>query len=88
MHGHPNQSGHITSSTAKWELDTNSEGQDKHNLSFNTLSFTTTVVDQWSESYLSSHKRFSLLKSSKWNLMMKIILFKTSFTSEPYKSNV
>ena len=30
MPGHPNQSGHVTSSTAK--LDSNSEGHDKHNL--------------------------------------------------------
>ena len=29
---HPNQSGHITSSTAKCKLDANSEGHDKHNL--------------------------------------------------------
>ena len=32
MHGHPNQSGHITSSTAKCKLNANSEGHDKHNL--------------------------------------------------------
>ena len=32
MPGHPNQSGHITSSTAKCNLDVNSEGHDEHNL--------------------------------------------------------
>ena len=30
--GHPTQSGHITSSTAKCWLDVNSEGTDKHNM--------------------------------------------------------
>ena len=32
MPGHPNQSGHITSSTAKRKLDANSEDHDKLNL--------------------------------------------------------
>ena len=32
MHGHPNQSGHITSSTAQCYLDDDSEGHHKHNL--------------------------------------------------------
>ena len=42
MHGHPNQSGHITSSTAKCWLDSNSKGHDKDNL-IQKLICTTTV---------------------------------------------
>ena len=32
LHGHPNQSGHITSSTAKCLVDANSGGPDNHNM--------------------------------------------------------
>ena len=32
MPGHPTQSGHITSSTAKWWLGANRKGTDKHNM--------------------------------------------------------
>ena len=43
MPGHPNQSKHITSSTAKYYKDANSHGPDKYNLSFWKLICNTTV---------------------------------------------
>ena len=43
LHGHPNQSAHITSPTAKCKMDANSEGPDMYNLSFRKLICTTTV---------------------------------------------
>ena len=42
MPGHPNQR-HITSSTAKCQLDANSEGPDKRNMSLNRLICTAIV---------------------------------------------